>query len=44
MKFLKHSKRASEMTNLIKYQRSYDAAARVVTTVDALFQTLLNIG
>ena len=33
-----------EMTNLIKYQRSYDAAARVVTTVDALFQTLLNIG
>lgn len=33
-----------EMTNLIQYQRSYDAAARVVTTVDAMFQTLLNIG
>jgi flagellar hook-associated protein 1 FlgK len=32
-----------EMTNLIKYQRSYDAAARVVNTVNELFQTILNM-
>ena len=32
-----------EMTNLIKFQRSYDAAARVVTTVDQLFQTIINM-
>ncbi|HCV41977.1 MAG TPA: flagellar hook-associated protein FlgK [Bacteroidetes bacterium] len=32
-----------EMTNLIKYQRSYDAAARVVNSVNELFLTILNM-
>ena len=32
-----------EMTNLIKYQRSYDAAARVISTVNELYQTILNM-
>jgi flagellar hook-associated protein 1 FlgK len=32
-----------EMTNLIKYQTSYGAAAKVITTIDAMMQTLLGI-
>jgi flagellar hook-associated protein 1 FlgK len=32
-----------EMTNLIKFQRSYEAAARVVNTVNELFQSILNM-
>ncbi|WP_457749726.1 flagellar hook-associated protein FlgK [Sulfurimonas sp.] len=32
-----------EMTNLIKYQTSYSAAAKVITTVDQMLQTLLGI-
>ncbi len=32
-----------EMTNLIKFQRAFDAAARVVRSVDELFQTLINM-
>ncbi|WP_457743340.1 flagellar hook-associated protein FlgK [Sulfurimonas sp.] len=32
-----------EMTNLIKYQTSYSAAAKVITTVDQMMQTLLGI-
>ncbi len=32
-----------EMTNLIKYQRSFEAAARLVNTTDELFQTVLNM-
>ncbi len=32
-----------EMTNLIKYQNSYSAAAKVITTVDQMLQTLLGI-
>lgn len=32
-----------EMTNLIKYQTSYGAAAKVITTVDEMMQTLLGI-
>ncbi len=32
-----------EMTNLIKYQHAYGAAAKMITTVDELLQTLLNI-
>jgi len=32
-----------EMTNLIKYQNSYTAAAKVITTVDKMMQTLLGI-
>jgi len=32
-----------EMTNLIKYQNSYGAAAKVITTIDEMMQTLLGI-
>lgn len=32
-----------EMTNLIRFQRSYEAAARVISTTDELFQTILNM-
>ncbi|MCK9491848.1 MAG: flagellar hook-associated protein FlgK [Sulfurimonas sp.] len=32
-----------EMTNLIKYQTSYGAAAKVITTVDQMMTTLLGI-
>lgn len=32
-----------ELTNLIKYQTSYGAAAKVITTVDEMMQTLLGI-
>jgi flagellar hook-associated protein 1 FlgK len=32
-----------ETTNMIQYQRAYEAAARVVTTVDSMMQTLLNM-
>jgi len=32
-----------EMTNLIKYQRSYDAAARMVNAADEMYQTILNM-
>ncbi len=33
-----------ETTNLLNYQRSYEAAARIVSTVDALTQSLLDMG
>jgi flagellar hook-associated protein 1 FlgK len=33
-----------ETTNLMNYQRAYEAAARVVTTVDALTQNVLDMG
>ncbi len=33
-----------ETTNLMSYQRAYEAAARVVTTVDALTQAVLQMG
>jgi len=32
-----------EMTNLIKYQTSYGAAAKVITTIDQMMETLLGI-
>jgi len=32
-----------EMTNLIKFQTSYGAAAKVITTIDQMMQTLLGI-
>ena len=32
-----------EMTNLIKYQTSYGAAAKILTTIDQMMQTLLGI-
>jgi flagellar hook-associated protein 1 FlgK len=32
-----------EMVNLIQYQRSYEAAGKVVTTVNTLFDTLLGL-
>ncbi len=31
-----------EMTNLITYQRGYQAAARVMTTIDSALDTLIN--
>lgn len=33
-----------ESTNMIQYQRAYEAAARIVTTVDSMLQTLLGVG
>jgi len=33
-----------ESTNMIKYQRAYQAAGRIVTTVDAMTQTVLAMG
>jgi len=33
-----------ETTNMIRYQRAYEAGARVVTTVDSMLQTLMNMG
>ncbi|HVM91862.1 MAG TPA: flagellar hook-associated protein FlgK [Terriglobales bacterium] len=33
-----------ETTNLMNYQRAYQAAARIVTTVDTLTQTVLEMG
>lgn len=32
-----------EMTNLIKFQRSYEAAARIINTADEMLQTVLNM-
>ena len=32
-----------EMTNLIKYQTSYGAAAKVISTIDQMMQTLLGM-
>jgi flagellar hook-associated protein 1 FlgK len=31
-----------EMTNLLQYQRAYQASARVITTVDEMLDTLVN--
>ncbi len=31
-----------EMTNLVQYQHSYEAAARVMTTIDSMLNTLIN--
>ena len=31
-----------EMTQLLSYQRAYEAAARVMTTVDSALDTLIN--
>ena len=33
-----------ETTNMIRYQRAYEAGARVVTTVDSMFSTLMAMG
>jgi flagellar hook-associated protein 1 FlgK len=32
-----------EMTNMIKFQRAFDAAAKMVNTADEMFQTILNM-
>ncbi len=32
-----------EMANLIKYQTSYGAAAKIITTIDQMMETLLGI-
>ncbi len=31
-----------EMTNLLQYQRAYQASARLITTIDEMFDTLVN--
>jgi flagellar hook-associated protein 1 FlgK len=31
-----------EMANMIKYQHAYDAAARVITTMDQALDTVIN--
>jgi flagellar hook-associated protein 1 FlgK len=31
-----------EMANLLSYQRAYEAASRVLTTVDSTLDTLIN--
>lgn len=31
-----------EMTNLIKFQKSYSAAARMVTMMDSMLETIVN--
>jgi flagellar hook-associated protein 1 FlgK len=31
-----------EMANLLAYQRAYEAAARVLTAIDAALETLIN--
>jgi flagellar hook-associated protein 1 len=31
-----------EMTNLVEYQHGYDAAARLLTTIDGMLDTLIN--
>jgi len=31
-----------EMANMIKFQHAYDAAARVITTVDQALDTVIN--
>jgi flagellar hook-associated protein 1 FlgK len=33
-----------EMASLLMYQRSYQAAARVISTVDSVLETLINLG
>ena len=32
-----------EMTNVITYQRSYDASAKLITVADQMLQTVLNL-
>jgi len=32
-----------EMTNMIRYQRSYDASAKLIKTADELLQTLIGM-
>ena len=31
-----------EMTNLVEFQHGYDAAARLMTTIDGMLDTLIN--
>ena len=33
-----------ETTNMIRYQRAYEAGARVVTTVDSMLRHLMSMG
>ena len=33
-----------EAANMVRFQRAFDAAARVVTTVDQMLQTVINMG
>ena len=31
-----------EMTNLVQFERAYQAAAKVITTIDEMLDTLIN--
>jgi flagellar hook-associated protein 1 len=33
-----------EAANMVQYQRAYEAAARMVTTVDQMLQTIIHMG
>lgn len=33
-----------EVTNLVMYQRAYEAAARIITVADRMLETLMNVG
>jgi flagellar hook-associated protein 1 FlgK len=33
-----------EASNMIRYQRAYQAAARMITVIDQMIETLLNMG
>jgi flagellar hook-associated protein 1 FlgK len=32
-----------EMTDLIKFQRAFEASARLITTVDTMLETVVNL-
>ena len=32
-----------EMTDMVKYQKAFEASARLVTTVDEMLDTILNL-
>jgi flagellar hook-associated protein 1 FlgK len=32
-----------ELTNMIQYQHSFEAAAKVVTTADSMYQTIIGM-
>ena len=34
---------AAQFTNLMSFQRSYEASSKVITTTDQMMQTLINL-
>ena len=32
-----------EMTNMVEYQKAYEASAKFVTTIDSMLETLINM-